>query len=421
MKKHIGFFLISISILFFCANIFAQDKSLLETLLKKGILSNEEASLIAKESVAVVFDKENASSLKLNFRVQTQYQNVDTSIDDNASSYSLLGTNGFEIRRIKLGAVADLGADWSADILLEFTRSSDSQRYLDRVYIRKKVDISFLNGNLDFGFRRVNFGYEENTSSAKLLSIERSMTTGYWSGSNNANRIGMGGRYAGIFWNGNIKEIEGLGYGFAITNSYNNNPTQIIDSADNCLNFFANVVYAKKFENFSFKTGLNFGYANDGNVISSQNRHTQIIGLNPYVAASFYKFNMWGEFLYSNIEDGKNSFQESANPFGLNFGIERRFDIGEYGEIAPAFIYSWLNTDGRGVAITGTAPAGYSMPEPYYGAQSFYFGLNWYIVGDSIKLQAGYEWSQFNGKRNDRHASVYATSSAFRIQFQTDF
>jgi len=403
------------------ASVFAQDKALLETLLKKGIISNEEASLIAKESVAVTFNKENATSLKLNVRLQTQYHNRDTTIDDNGSSYSLIGENGFEIRRIKIGATADLGSDWSADILLDFTRSSDSQRYLDRVYIRKKVDMNFLQGDLDFGYRRVNFGYEENTSSAKLISIERSLVTGYFTGSNNATRIGMGGRYAGIFWNGKVKEIEGLGYGFAITNFYNNNPTQIIDAADSCVNFFGNIVYSKKFENISLKAGLNLGYSNGGNYISSLNKNTEIFGVNPYIAASFYNFNLWGEFLYANIANGKNSFQESANPFGVNVGIEYRFDIGEYGQLAPAFRYSWLNTDGRGVSISGTAPAGYSMPAPYYGAQSFYIGVNWYIIGDKVKIQAGYEWSQFNGDQNDRCARLYATSNDFRIQFQTDF
>ena len=69
------------------------------------------------------------------------------------------------------------------------------------------------------------FIYEEVISSLELSAIERSPATMFWSGSASATRLGVGNRYAGVRWNGNVRQVPGLAYILSVTNSYQLSPT----------------------------------------------------------------------------------------------------------------------------------------------------------------------------------------------------
>lgn len=401
----------------------AQDKATLDLLVSKGVITKEEASKLSKGNVKIVAKDKNVKGIKITGRVQTQYENINVEGFGAAGTSHAASKNDFIMRRMFLGAEADLGSGWSATVIADFARSGEDKSYLEYAYISKLIDWEVLHGKLDIGYRKVNFGLEEYTSASKLMSVERSITSRYWAEGNNGRRLGFGSRHTGVFWNGKVKEIEGLEYGFAVTSPYNDNPAAIPDDADNTLAYWANILYSGSVnEDISFKAGLNFGYSAGANAVSSS-EHGYIWGLNPYVSAKLYGFDVWGEFLVSGVENGKNSNTETATPMGVNVGVEYKFDIGDWGKIGPTVRYSWLDTDGRGVSVSdgirnaNNAP-GYSS---FYAAQSVYAGVNWYIKGDSLKFQIGYEWAQFNGTPSNKSASNFAESNTVRAQMQILF
>ena len=400
----------------------AQDKATLDLLVSKGVITKEEASKLSKGNVKIVAKDKNVKGIKITGRVQTQYENINVEGFGAAGTSHAVSKNDFIMRRLFLGAEANLGSGWSGTVVADFGRSGDDKNYLENAYITKAIDWELLHGKLDIGYKKVNFGFEENTSASKLLSVERSLATRYWTEGNNGRRLGFGARHTGIFWNGKIDEIEGLEYGAAVTSPYNDNPTEIPSSADNTLAYWANVAYSGSIEeDISFKIGVNFGYSPD--TTSTNVSGGSVWGLNPYVTANLYGFNIWGEFLISGIENGDITRTEDATPMGVNVGIEYRFDIGEWGKIGPTVRYSWLDTDGRGVSVSdgirnaNNAP-GYSS---FYAAQSVYAGVNWYIMDDSVKFHLGYEWAQFNGTPSNKSASNFAESNTVRAQMQILF
>ena len=100
--------------------------------------------------------------------------------------------------------------------------------------------------------------------------------------------------------------------------------------------------------------------------------------------------------------------------------VEYKFDIGEFGKIGPAFRFSYLDTDGRGVSPSDVIrqSVNVSGDTPYLRVKSFYFGLNWYIRGDNLKVQSGYEYAHFDGGVGGAHG---LDVNWFRTQVQVLF
>ena len=83
--------------------------------------------------------------------------------------------------------------------------------------------------------------------------------------------------------------------------------------------------------------------------------------------------------------------------------------------------WSWIDTDGRGIKMSdGIRNA--NANSTYNAGQSVYVGVNWYIVGNDLKFQMGYEWAQLNGVK-DGAASVaqHSEANAVRAQIQVLF
>ena len=171
----------------------------------------------------------------------------------------------------------------------------------------------------------------------------------------------------------------------------------------------------------SFQAGVNAAYTNDTNVAGTAGEHGgYIIGLNPYVKLSAYGFSLWSEFLMANMEDAKNNYTQDATPMGVNVGIEYKFDIGEFGAIAPTVRYSWIDTDGRGIKVSDGVRNAYG-DTGFDRGQSIYAGLNWYINGNALKFQIGYEYAKLEGSPTDSSAVQSAVANAVRAQMQVLF
>ncbi|MBQ6534232.1 MAG: hypothetical protein IJI37_03605 [Opitutales bacterium] len=100
----------------------AQDKALLETLVKKGMLTQQEAAQIAKESVAVTPAAKSTKSIKIFGGAQGWYSWGKESLKAgaNTSGASFEQTSGFTLRYVKLGVEADVGGGWTATVVTDF-------------------------------------------------------------------------------------------------------------------------------------------------------------------------------------------------------------------------------------------------------------------------------------------------------------
>ena len=89
----------------------AQDKALLETLVKKGMLTQQEAAQIAKDSVAVTPATKSTKSIKIFGGGQGWYSWGKNSVKAGTGSFDQ--QSGFTLRYVKLGIEADVGGGWS--------------------------------------------------------------------------------------------------------------------------------------------------------------------------------------------------------------------------------------------------------------------------------------------------------------------
>ena len=408
----------------------AQDSALLKSLVEKSILTPEEALQIKKESV-VVSATENTSAKILSFssRLQTQYFMI--SADDGSTSDTI---SALQLRRVYLGTDATFSDTLKANITLDLLSATSSTHKLVKLYVEKKFDVDFAYGNVKAGFLADNFSYEALSTSKSLLTIERSIASRYFAGSySNYGKYGysgygsieFGGESMGVYLHATPRSAEKLDIGFAITSpqTYTITPP---DDGRNAPAFWLNAKYRDSF-NFAddivkLEFGAYTGFKPQGSVEMSRKEDVgTMYGVNPFFKITSTRLTMWSDFLFVNMQYGKANMQY-ANIMGTNLATEYRFDIGDFGKLAPAFRFAYLDTDGRGCRISDCSRRGpnlYSDFTQYYNnALSLYFGLNWYINGDNLKFQVGYERYKFWGEVNNNNArNTDANSVRAMVQF----
>ena len=161
-------------------------------------------------------------------------------------------------------------------------------------------------------------------------------------------------------------------------------------------------------------------YSSGANYNMGRTNSASIYSINPYYSGNWRNLYFWGDYMASGVADGRKvgTGYAQANPYGVNFSIEYRFDIGECGKIAPTFRYSWVDTGGRGLRISDAQRQATNSGTTYNNAQDFYIGVNWYLRGDDLKIQLGYTYVQYSGVPSDKHSDSFADSSSVRLQFQ---
>ncbi|HVU38471.1 MAG TPA: porin [Opitutales bacterium] len=428
---------------------FAQDKATLDLLVKKGVITQAEADGVAKSSATVpVTAKDSAvKSLKLEGLIQTQLDWLST--DDKAAGASNPpATAEFLIRRAYFGALADLGNGWNGEIEFDFASGAKAaggyqaaltpQPNFEKITITKRLDD--LYGNLTAGYRKVNFTLEEYTALSALKPIERSILSNYFDSGFKGNsattstgtRPGFASRHTGIYWDGRVFDT-GFFYGVAVTNGVQ---SALSYTTAGGLNRFAGWAYlgynGTLGDSLVYKTGVNFGYTPEGNSLAAQSN--SIYGYNPYVSLTYDKnWQLDAEFIQAVITNGRGrnaagTVTERAAPYGFN--LTPSYKLSKDWEIVGR--YTYLFTDGRGTTISdvvndGTDTAVAGTANRYNDAQSFYIGINWNAVGDSVKVLLGYEWTEFTHRNvagNQAAASLTgprADVSGLRARLQLQF
>ncbi|MCP4125617.1 MAG: hypothetical protein GY753_00980 [Gammaproteobacteria bacterium] len=403
------------------------DQALIDVLVKNGALTTAQARNLSnkpgkadyREADETRFDIRSKKVEGVEFfgHMHIQYDHI--AVEDGTSGVGDPDSiNSFIVRDFTFGTEINLVNDWSGALVARF---NDEDPELDRAYIAKGYD----NGEFKAGYKKVNFGYEENTSSSDIKSLERSMVTRYFTESPNYRRVGVGGRHLGIFVDG---AYENFGYGAAITSGWHGGDDDD-DQRTNQLGYYANAFYNQQYDgdNNEFEVGVNLGYQPEGNSNYYQGYYHDsgyqakyVFGYNPYLAVTSDKFRFVAEYLGADIEEGSQGGGDNAHPWGINIIPSYRVTD----DIELVFRYSYFDGDSRGIRIRdGIRRAENPDSDPSYDkAEAYYLGLNWYIDDNDIKFTAGYEHAEFSdrldGSGEKLSGGEDADAGAFRARLQ---
>lgn len=393
------------------SSVHAQDsKALINALVKKGILTDEEAKQITAEVTKSEAAADVATSggkylkkVTLSGRFQIQYAGLGTDI--SGTSADPAATQHFFLRRMYLGAKADLGGGWTGNLNYDFAGST-----FDAAFIQWKQSDALA---VDIGFRKVPLGYDETTSSGSLKAIERSPATRYFVESNNGRRLGAGSYRTGVFAGGK----QGMFfYNAAITNPERDESAAGVTSsgtkANNNPAYWVNGGIDNKFEGGTYKVGVSLGYLPDqGGKTLGVGDNLTVYGV--YGDVTSGNFNLAGEWLGSDNQHGVSA---TADSHGYGVWIQPSYKVSP--ELEAVVRYSYVDSDRRGVDIgdgVRSAPSGGTMNK----LTEWFIGGNYYIRGNDLKLQLGFIHAETKGSLTG--TSAKAKSEGVRSQLQLNF
>jgi len=409
---------------------FAQDKATLDLLVKKGLITAEERAKTLDEAAKArsasglnkIFIKEDATK-RLTFagRVQTQYESISGTTTTNAGveSAALDLNNGF-MRRLYLGFKVDMGEGISAELVNNFADNT-----LDKAIFT--ADNSY--GTFILGYQKVQWGLEENTSSSKMYTIERSASNRFWNegvSSSSLGRLGFGARHTGLHYAGKyaVDAAQTLEYGASVGNASQGQA----NNSGNDIATFANLIYSYKISDTNkHSLGLNWGSARDtrtaaGTGIGAGVNSATISGFNPYIKSQFDNLIVQAEFISTTNEAVTGSVPNAVERKPEGYTILAAYKFTE--QVEGVVRYSQLDTDGAGATFGGLYRDGSNVAGVYNKFDSVYLGVNYYFVDHNAKIMLGYEQAKASGLMTGMGATPgagKADADIFRLQAQVLF
>jgi len=386
--------------------VHAQDKATLDLLVKKGVITQEEEDTVGKETaMPVVARVPSTQKVQLQGAIQFDYNNLTA--HDNSGLAAPTPTDQMYFRRVMLGMKADLGNNWSGEIMMDFaaTQIADqpksglspqafpttagttngqqgiqyiSQNMFDKIAITKVIPGV---GTAEAGYDKTNFIQEELISTTSLPAIERSIATRYFDeyyGSQTAYRLAFAQRRTGLFWSGTAPVVPGtLYYSAALTNGIQSQINYTNVGGLNSLGGWFGTGYKNKVGGLSYDFGINLGYSGDGNsqnTIKSTDTATAAAeptiqtparnptyGWNPYIKLAYGDFDLLAEMFQARFTNGRSTVpftstalsvqgvNSAATPLGIN--IIPTYKITP--DLQAVFRFTYLNTGGRGTDQNG--------------------------------------------------------------------
>ncbi len=390
--------------------VFAQDsKALIDALVKKGILTTDEAVQISNEvknaQVAQDVSTSGIKALKkltVSGRLQIQYAGLGTDI--NGAAAQPPDTNHFFLRRIYWGFKADLTDNWSGTFNYDFAGST-----FDAAFVTWKQSDALA---IDVGLKKVPFVWDEFYTSSDIRAIERSPTTRYFVESNNGRRLGAGSYRVGVYAGGTQ---NGVFYNFAVTDPERDESFTGVASAgnkgSNTLAYWGNLGYADKFDGGNYRIGASIGVLPDqgGKVVGAGDDLT-VYGV--YGELQSGGLFLRGEYMWSQNDHGASATRD-ADSWGYYLMPCYRI-----GNLEGVLRYSYIDSDGRGVDLgdgVRSAPSGGTMDK----LSEWFVGGNYYWHGNDTKLQLGYIHAET--KDTVTGGAAKATSDGVRSQMQINF
>lgn len=409
---------------------FAQDKATLDLLVKKGLITAEERAKTLDEAAKArsasglnkIFVKEDATKrLTFSGRVQTQYESISgETTANNGTVTQATGLSNAFMRRLYLGFKADMGEGISAELVNNFADNT-----LDKAIFTAETAY----GNFILGYQKVQWGLEENTSSSKLLTVERSASNRFWNegvSSSSLGRLGFGARHTGLHYANKyaVDAAQTLEYGASVANAAQGQA----NNSGNDIGIFANVIYTYKVTDTNkHSLGLNYGTQRDtrtaaGTGIGAGVNDATISGFNPYIKSQFDKLIVQAEMISTTNEAvvGSTPNAVERKPEGYTLLAAYKFTD----QVEGVVRYSQLDTAGQGATFGGLYRDGSNVSGVYNKFDSVYVGVNYYFVDHNAKIMFGYE----NAKASELMSGLGGTigtgkadADIFRLQAQVLF
>ena len=160
-----------------------------------------------------------------------------------------------------------MGENWGGDLVIDFGASpnSDDQVFIESASIWYKTD----DYRFDVGQKKVPFGLEETTSSAKMKTIERSAVNRQF-----AETLKFNARHTGLFANGSLGD-SGLSASAAIVNSGQNHNSKdsglndgLYGYESNEFSYFGRISFENEVDDLSYLFGVEAGIQQNDDSIS---------------------------------------------------------------------------------------------------------------------------------------------------------
>lgn len=396
-----------------------ETDALIGALIRKGILTNQEAEEIRAEikrdekvvPAEVHAGGKHTERLSVGMRMQMQYAHLDNDIRDAASNPPAV--NHAFLRRMYLTLKAGVGGNWGATMTYDFAGNSYDDAFIEW---KPRPDLTF-----DFGLRKVNVAYEERASSGDLRAIERSGVTRYFVEENNGRRLGAASYRIGAFADGNIP-VGGhykLVYSAAITDPERNETFDLASSAGDRSNnkpalWGSAGLTGRIGDKGSWIAGAGVGHLPDqgGSRDANLGRGFDLTLYSIYADIHAGRLGLMAEYLAADVEGGAVSGR-NATPSG--FFVQPSLMLTTTLELVARF--EQLDTDGRGTQLSDvvrSAPAAPLMNKFH----SWYAGANWYLRGNDLKLQLGVLRGEASETVNGAPAEAKAVGVRSQMQMQ---
>ncbi|MCC5835167.1 MAG: hypothetical protein JJU20_10570 [Opitutales bacterium] len=357
----------------------AGDKALLDALVENNVLTRAQADEIrGKAPTLVTPNRGIVTELKIRGRIQGQFAYADGSNSNTAAAATDYST--MEIRRTRLGVQGRIFDDWRFMVEANVLSTTD----LDGAVLTYAANPE---AQFTVGKAKPRFGHEENTSSASILTMERSRLTGLFNG---GKPIGVRvhgavdnfSYYAGLF-NGASTSTSRMGSGndsylWNASVGYNMSPVRL--RLDYLHSTKASGYY--RFEDaFAFSAHYNADQFDLRAELMRGSDHASNKIRGWYVMPSYF-------FTPGKLQ-GVLRYEQVKGDAGVNLGANR---------------------------YAADVPGIYRSGNRY---NALYAGINYYISGDNLKLMAGIERAENYNDAVDPEPKGKTTTliSGVRMQF----
>ena len=350
------------------------NDALLDLLVKKGVLTDAEATAVAaelkEENKGVTFSAKGKETVKLRFngRMHFQYDSLDSEVNGR----DVASTNHFYFRRLRLGAKATHENGLFAETVVDFAENDLS---IDKAVAGYEFSDVFTGM---VGYQKVPFGFQETTSSSKIKTIERSAANRFL-----ADDIDFAGRHTGLHVKGGLD--GGFSYAAAIVNGAQGEGSRLLGTAQasNDLAAFGRIQWSGD----DLTLGVDAGNQSNNAVVGQD-----VTAFTAYANYKFEGFDILGEWFSADMDD-----QEDAEGYSLR--VAYKFD-----KFEPVFRYSHLKNDAYEIdsdELIRRAPSeGATIDDDNNEIDSYYFGLNYYH-NKAVSLMAGYEMAETDSDGGD--------------------
>jgi phosphate-selective porin OprO/OprP len=365
----------------------ASNDALLDLLVKKGVLTQSEASAVAaelkEEEKGVSFSAKGKETVKLRFngRMQFQYDQLD-------GDYGPYGdqpfTNHFYFRRLFLGAKASLENGMYAETVLDFAGDDAPELAFEKAIFGYEISDAL---DVTLGYQKVPFGFEETSSSSKLPTVERSAVNRFF-----ADDIDFSSRHTGIHLSGDLH--GGFSYAVAGVNAAQGEGSKLLETSNgsNDLALFGRVQWSGE----GLTVGVDGGAQPNNDVVGND-----VTAFTGYVNYKLDGLNLLGEYFTADMDNA-----EDVSGFALRASY--RLD-----KIEPVVRYSHVNTDAFVIDMPELIRRGPENTDETIGGtdddtiisgdneiDSFYVGLNYYY-SPAVTFMAGYEMAEGEAENGD--------------------